>query len=121
LTLVYAPWFEKKIAPQLPTTQISRPWFNRLQQSITPVVEGAATVDPIGFDDNESHWRVRLAGGHSYEMTSTGLPTHKSLEAIIHSLTAFLLGLLGALAGRWFHASRQRNGDGSPANSGSDL
>ncbi|HJT31709.1 MAG TPA: hypothetical protein VJ783_06615, partial [Pirellulales bacterium] len=92
LTLVYAPWFEKKIAPQLPTTQISRPWFNRLEQSRTPVVEGAVTVNGIGFDDNESHWRVRLAGGGSYEMTSIGLPSHQSLDAIVHSLAAFFFG-----------------------------
>lgn len=120
LTLVYAPCFEKNLAPELPTTQISRPWFNRLQQSMTPVVEGAATVVPIGFDDNETHWRVWLAGGGSYEMTSTGLPSHQSLDAIVHSLAAFSFGILGALAGRWFYASGQRNGAGSLANSGSD-
>lgn len=120
LTLVYAPWFETNIAPELPTTRISRPWFNRLEQSITPVVEGAATVDGIGFNDNESHWRVRLAGGGSYEMTGTGLPSHQSLDAIVHSLAAFFFGILGALAGRWFYASGQRNGTGSLANSGSD-
>lgn len=117
LSLVYAPWFEKNIAPEIPTTQISRPWFNRLQQSMTPVVEGAATVVPIGFDDNETHWRVWLAGGGSYEMTSTGLPSHQSLDAIVHSLAALLLGAFGAMAGRWFYASAQRNGARTSANS----
>lgn len=102
----FGPGFADHIEPKLPTSRLVGPWSDHLMQAaIKPAVAGAVSLVHQGWDDeDESVWRATFADGSLYQMkTNVGPPSRPSLAAIIHSLTAFVLAILGALLGRWFY------------------
>ncbi len=89
----------QNVSPQLPTAQLVRPWSDHLEESVRPTVADSVSMEPKGGGT----WQVDLADGGSHRLEVADTPRFQSLAAIVHSLTALLLALLGGLAGRWFY------------------
>lgn len=104
------PWFDRHVAPELPTTRLIRIWDDRLKESIKPTNAGAVSMMLQGSDDGTSIWTVTQADGTSYHV-QVARPNRQSLATIVHSLSAFLLALFGALAGRWAYEAARSPGD----------
>lgn len=107
LVCAFGPWFDRQVAPELPTTRLIRTWDDHLKDSIKPTNAGAVSMSLQGSSDGTSFWAVTQANGATYHI-QVARPNEQLLARIVHSLSAFLLALLGALAGRWFYESANR-------------
>lgn len=108
LVCACGPWFDRQVGPQLPTTRLIRIWDDRLKESVKPTNAGAVSMTLAGSSDGASVWVVTQADGTSYH-AQVARPNRQLLARIVHSLSAFVCALFGALAGRWFYESANRD------------
>ncbi|HEX5442350.1 MAG TPA: hypothetical protein VFW87_00915 [Pirellulales bacterium] len=107
LMCAFGPWFDRQVAPHLPLTRLIPIWDDQLKESIKPTNAGAVSMALEGSRDGASIWAVTQADGASYHV-QVFRPTRELLARIVHSLSGFVLAMLGALAGRWFYFAADR-------------
>jgi hypothetical protein len=125
LVLTFGPWFVSEVRPKLPTSKLLNDLHARLNPSPEPVlaivhrvntntqpVRIAIGSDLVRADEIKlSRMLVSPPNRTNYLTLRAKLLTvsgnAEDFQSVGHCLLALLVGLVGAMIARWFHASRE--------------